>query len=159
MAETARDDGEKAVHVPIQPEGAAQDLSAQEPGQHLAYDHELSSELEKQYDLGLARTVTQTTVASVSTFPPDIQPDSSTEKKPWYKKLNPLKRGKAIPVPVDRKVSNEYGANLFSLLTFQWMAPLMKVPPRLRFLGLIRRRGLVELTGKLGWLPTTVGAQ
>lgn len=132
MANPAMDDDEKVVPVPIEPEGAAQDLSAQEPGQHLAYDHELSSDLEKQYDIGVARTVTQTTVASVSTFAPNLQSAASTGKKPWYKKLNPLKRGTAIPVPADRKVSNEYGANLFSLLTFQWMAPLMKVSPRPR---------------------------
>ena len=132
MAESALEGDEKAVHVPIEPEGAAQDLSAQEPGQHLAYDHELSSDLEKQYDIGVARTVTQTTVASVSTFAPNIPSATSPGKKAWYKKLNPLKRGKAIPVPADRTVSNEYGANIFSLLTFQWMAPLMKVSPRPR---------------------------
>lgn len=132
MAEKALDGDEKGAHVLVEPEGATQDLTAQEPAQHLAYDHELSSHLEKQYDLGLARTVTQTTVASVSTFPPDIQPVTATGKKAWYKKLNPLKRGKTIPVPADRTVSKEYGANIFSLLTFQWMAPLMKVSPRPR---------------------------
>lgn len=131
MTEQAVDDDEKAI--PIEPEGAARDLSPREPGQHLAYDHELSSDLDKQYDLDVARTVTQTTTGTVSALPLDTQPDDSPGKKPWYKRLNPLKRGKAIPVPADRTVSREYGANILSLLTFQWMAPLMKVRPQPRF--------------------------
>lgn len=133
MAEQAVDDDEKDIRV--EPEGAAQDLSPREPGQHLGYDRELSSDPEKQYDLGLGRTVTQTTTATATTaaFPLDTQPDHSAGKKAWYKRLNPLKRRKAIPVPSERTVSKEYGANILSRLTFQWMAPLMKVPSRPRF--------------------------
>ena len=131
MAGQAVNDDEK--NVPVEPEGAAQDLGPREPGEHLVYDRELSSDPEKQYDLAAARTATQTTTASVSAFPPDTQPGNSTGKKAWYKRLNPLKRGKAIPVPAERTVSKEYDANILSILTFQWMAPLMKVSPRPRF--------------------------
>jgi ATP-binding cassette, subfamily C (CFTR/MRP), member 1 len=49
------------------------------------------------------------------------------KKKKWYKRLNPLKRSIKPPVPQERQVSREYTAGFFSLLTFQWMAPLMSV--------------------------------
>ncbi|KAK7734458.1 ATP-binding cassette transporter yor1 [Botryosphaeria dothidea] len=45
----------------------------------------------------------------------------------WLDKANPLKRSNKPPVPEQREVSREYGAGFFSLLTFQWMAPLMSV--------------------------------
>ncbi|TDZ34577.1 Multidrug resistance protein fer6 [Colletotrichum spinosum] len=47
------------------------------------------------------------------------------ESKPWYKTPNPLKWGGISPVPDERTPSREYKAGFFSLLTFQWMAPLM----------------------------------
>lgn len=155
MAEQVVDDGEKK-HARVEPEGAAPDLSPREPGEHREDERELSSDPEKQYDLGAARTVTQTTTASA--FPLESQPDKSAGRKPWYKNLNPLKRGKAIPVPAERTVSKEYGANFLSVLTFQWMAPLMKVQPTM-VLRVVRRGILGELTGKLGRLPTTFGTQ
>ncbi|OCK82842.1 hypothetical protein K432DRAFT_402511 [Lepidopterella palustris CBS 459.81] len=46
-------------------------------------------------------------------------------KKKWYKRLNFLKWGKKPPVPETRQVSREYHAGILSLITFQWMAPLM----------------------------------
>lgn len=49
------------------------------------------------------------------------------DKMPWYSRLNPLKR-KPIPIPEERNVvSGEYRAGFLSLLTFQWMSPLMTV--------------------------------
>ncbi|RDW64813.1 ABC transporter-1 [Coleophoma cylindrospora] len=47
------------------------------------------------------------------------------EKKPWHKKLNPLRWGGIPPVPETRKVSREYNAPFLSLVYFQWVAPLM----------------------------------
>lgn len=47
------------------------------------------------------------------------------EKKPWHKRLNPLRRGAPPPIPEERTVSREHGANFLSLLTFQWINPLM----------------------------------
>jgi hypothetical protein len=52
---------------------------------------------------------------------------STIGKKKWYKKANPLKWGPKPPVPKTREVSPEYKAGWFSLITFQWMAPLMTV--------------------------------
>ena len=46
-------------------------------------------------------------------------------KKPWYKRLNPLKWGKEPPVPSKRTISPEYYAGFWSLLTFQWMSTIM----------------------------------
>ncbi|GMG01361.1 unnamed protein product [Aspergillus oryzae] len=44
----------------------------------------------------------------------------------WFK-LNPLRSSKTPPVPQERQVSREYGANLASLITFQWVNPIVKV--------------------------------
>jgi hypothetical protein len=52
---------------------------------------------------------------------------STIGKKRWYKKINPLKWGPKPPVPQKRDVCPEYRAGWFSLLTFQWIAPLMTV--------------------------------
>jgi len=46
-------------------------------------------------------------------------------KKSWYHKINPLRYGKVPPVPKERVVSREHTANFFSMLTFQWINPLM----------------------------------
>lgn len=48
------------------------------------------------------------------------------ERKPWYRR-NPLRWGTPPPVPKEAAVSPEYGAGFFSVLTFQWIAPLMTV--------------------------------
>jgi ATP-binding cassette subfamily C (CFTR/MRP) protein 1 len=52
---------------------------------------------------------------------------TETANLPWYHKINPLKRGHVPPVPEERAVCPEYNAGFFSLLTFQWMHPLMTV--------------------------------
>lgn len=83
---------------------------------------------EKQISPKATRTVTQTTTASSLT----VESQSSRvqeNNKPWYRRLDPLKSWRKPPVPKERTVSREYGAGFFSMLTFQWMAPLMKVHP------------------------------
>lgn len=53
------------------------------------------------------------------------------EPKPWYKQVNPLRWGKARPVPTEQTPCPEHRAGFFSQLFFQWMNPLMTVkPPR-----------------------------
>ncbi|KAI9809799.1 MAG: hypothetical protein M1825_000232 [Sarcosagium campestre] len=47
--------------------------------------------------------------------------------QPWSRRLNPFKSRTTPPVPDEREVSREYGASFWSLLTFQWMAPVMRV--------------------------------
>ncbi|CAG8204861.1 unnamed protein product [Penicillium nalgiovense] len=54
----------------------------------------------------------------------DMQP---MQKKKWYRRLNPLRLQKIPPVPTERSVSHEHGASFFSIISFQWMSPLMKV--------------------------------
>ncbi|CAG8134255.1 unnamed protein product [Penicillium olsonii] len=54
-------------------------------------------------------------------------PELDVQKKKWYRRLNPIRLQKTPPVPEERAVSREYGASFFSLVTFQWMSPLMKV--------------------------------
>ncbi|KAF2876322.1 P-loop containing nucleoside triphosphate hydrolase protein [Massariosphaeria phaeospora] len=52
---------------------------------------------------------------------------STTVRKKWHKNLNPLRWGAKPPLPKTREVCPEYNAGWFSLLTFQWMSPLMTV--------------------------------
>jgi hypothetical protein len=56
-------------------------------------------------------------------------------QKPWYKNINPLRWGKIPPVPKTRTVSREYNANFFSMIYFQWMAPMMSVSARKELLS------------------------
>ncbi|GAB7349652.1 hypothetical protein MBLNU459_g0328t1 [Dothideomycetes sp. NU459] len=49
------------------------------------------------------------------------------EKRSWSERLNPLKQRTKPPIPEQRQVSREYNASFWSLLTFQWMAPIMNV--------------------------------
>ncbi|KAM5342534.1 hypothetical protein ACJ41O_013500 [Fusarium nematophilum] len=66
------------------------------------------------------------TAASAATTATRATTRSGTpEKKPWHKKLNPLRWGSPPPAPDRRMTSREYKAGFFSLLTFEWMAPLM----------------------------------
>lgn len=74
----------------------------------------------------LLRTKSSATDAS-ATSAAASGPGLRQEPKPWYKKLNPLRWGGIPPVPAERTVSREYKAGFFSVLTFQWMAPLMNV--------------------------------
>ncbi|GIJ82162.1 hypothetical protein Asppvi_000667 [Aspergillus pseudoviridinutans] len=44
-----------------------------------------------------------------------------------WRKLNPLRLQKVPPVPSERQVTREYGANILSRIFFEWMTPFMKV--------------------------------
>jgi ATP-binding cassette, subfamily C (CFTR/MRP), member 1 len=48
-------------------------------------------------------------------------------KKTWSERLNPLKYRKIPSIPKERAVSREYGASLWSVLTFSWITPIMTV--------------------------------
>jgi hypothetical protein len=73
----------------------------------------------------LDRTKSSVTDASVTTAATSRHPERGS--KPWYKTPNPLRWGKIPPIPKERDVCPEYRASFFSLLFFQWMAPLMTV--------------------------------
>ncbi|KFZ13175.1 hypothetical protein V501_03838 [Pseudogymnoascus sp. VKM F-4519 (FW-2642)] len=68
----------------------------------------------------LAPYATSASGASAATTMPTVE-----EKKPWYKTPNPMRWGSIPPIPEERQVSREATAGWFSLLTFQWMAPVM----------------------------------
>lgn len=53
--------------------------------------------------------------------------DDTIVKKAWYQNVNPLRWGAPPPVPESRTPSKEHTASFFSLLYFQWMAPIMDV--------------------------------
>ncbi|KAJ5287805.1 hypothetical protein N7478_003491 [Penicillium angulare] len=53
--------------------------------------------------------------------------ESPKKKQKWYNRLNPVRWQTPPPVPEERSVSREYGAGFFSIITFQWMSPLMNV--------------------------------
>lgn len=53
--------------------------------------------------------------------------DGGIQQRKWYRRLNPLRLRKIPPVPQERTVSREYGASILSVITFQWMSPLMNV--------------------------------
>lgn len=76
------------------------------------------------------RTRSYATDASATTQATSHRPGADEEgaggkKKPWHKRLNPLRWGPVPPVPEQREVSREYGAGFFSKLFFQWQQPIM----------------------------------
>ena len=89
-----------------------------------------SEKSEEQEDISqpqASRTLTTTTTATSALTVESNFGTTTREQKLWYKRLNPLKRSKKPPVPKERILSREYGASFLSLLTFQWMAPIMSV--------------------------------
>ena len=124
MAESGKQEKEYASTDPV---GAVNETNssepvATEPLQYVDSDSDISSSKQqsKESQPHVHRTVTATTTTSTLTV--ESQPN---EVKPWYKRLNPLKRSIKPPVPKERRISREHGASFLSLLTFQWMAPLM----------------------------------
>ncbi|KAK5132543.1 hypothetical protein LTR08_008860 [Meristemomyces frigidus] len=73
-----------------------------------------------------ASTWTSTTGTSNATSIAEAEAQSP-RKRTWSEKLNPLKHKTLPPIPQERGVSREWHASFFSMLTFQWMAPLMSV--------------------------------
>ena len=85
-------------------------------------------ELEKELEVGPEK-LTSRFESGITDFSDDVV-DAKSEasgKKKWYRRLNLLKRRKKPAIPETRQVSREYHAGFLSLLTFQWMAPLMSV--------------------------------
>ncbi|KAJ5733265.1 hypothetical protein N7533_013712 [Penicillium manginii] len=58
---------------------------------------------------------------------PDNALQPPTPRRKWYRRLNPLRWQTPPPVPNERTASKEYGASFFSIVSFQWMSPLMRV--------------------------------
>jgi ATP-binding cassette, subfamily C (CFTR/MRP), member 1 len=75
----------------------------------------------------LVQRMTTTTSTVESSTTNEDKKDKVTPKVPWYDRINPLKRRKPPPVPKERVVSREHSASILSLMTFQWMNPIMTV--------------------------------
>ena len=82
----------------------------------------------KSEDNVLEKVVSARSIATTATeasFAPS-KPEEP-KKQPWHRRLNPLRRGKIPPIPKERIVSREYNASFLSMMTFQWINPLMLV--------------------------------
>ena len=97
----------------------------QDPEKHVYSDEKQIHSDEKQVRPEARRALTTST--SISTTTAETKDKTNSRTRSWSDHLNPLKRRKLPPVPKERIVSREYGASFLSLLTFQWMAPLMSV--------------------------------
>lgn len=95
-------------------------LEEQEQLERIQSAEELDDDADKRPNLDRMRTTA--TATSVATTAATAR---LPEQKPWYKEPNPLRWGKILPVPSEREVCPEHKAGFFSLLTFQWIAPLM----------------------------------
>lgn len=102
--------GEKDV---LEIESAAEDSS----------EKHFSNE-EKRPELAITKSYATSNSAITRTESSVAQPPV---RKPWYKNLNPGKWGDIPPVPETRQPSREYNASFFSLVYFQWIAPIMAV--------------------------------
>ncbi|KAI9884586.1 MAG: hypothetical protein M1823_003635 [Watsoniomyces obsoletus] len=100
------------------------------PPSGVAYLESSTLDLEKKESLAARRHQTRST--AVTDDEDDDDPTSLADtklsaKRSWWTRLNPLKPKRKPPVPEERTVSPEYGASLWSRVTFRWMAPLMTV--------------------------------
>lgn len=74
-------------------------------------------------------------------------------QKPWFMKVNPLRWGGIPAVPESRGPSREHTAGFFSLVYFQWIAPLMAVCIFLYFYEF--KLHLLTYVGRLQTAPRT----
>ena len=97
-------------------------------------DSDSISDPEKNISDPIKKSTTRSTRRSGASEPESSAPDDQVNRrKKWYRNLNPLRWGRTPPVPTERSISREYGASIFSIITFQWMAPMMDVSLRLFF--------------------------
>lgn len=111
-AAAALDDGNGGYH----------DVIEQESEDDFRAEEQAEKHLERP---DIRRIDTSATEYSVTTQATSHQGTQS--KKPWHKKLNPLRWGAAPPVPEVREVSREYKAGFLGKLFFTWQGSLMAV--------------------------------
>ncbi|OCL11568.1 hypothetical protein AOQ84DRAFT_229156 [Glonium stellatum] len=116
-------DQEVAAESTRNPEPAATD-----PLEAVGTEKELEKELNVDSGTLIRKYLSrsESRVTDLSDDVVDAKSEASGRKK-WYQRLNLLKRRKKPSVPEVRQVSREYHAGFFSLMTFQWMAPLMSI--------------------------------
>lgn len=100
--------------------------SASEKGHNEGNEKEVGAGSNSQRP-GLKTIRTNTSGATTATHATTTTTTGEPGKKSWHKRLNPLRWGSPPSVPDRRMESREYHAGFFSLLTFQWMSPLMTV--------------------------------
>lgn len=173
----AADKGDARVPDPMAAAGTTGRTPPARPDPHSDISSEVvptASNLEKQESLGAQRLRTQTTAYSDDTEFNEVGSDGgkTLTKRKWYKRLNPLKRSRKPPIPHERTVVPEYKASFWSLLTFQWIGPLMRVSVVASILAVLlvatrgeRARGVHPAAGKMinakprettwlsGWVP------
>ena len=128
----ANETGNKEIK-PADPLADVENTGNSEPATPASAYDDLEKEIRKQDDSDENRVDreelkhTQSHATDTSAITRTTTRTSVPAKKPWHKRLNPLLWGSIPPIPKEREVSREYGANFFSKLTFHWMAPLMSV--------------------------------
>lgn len=99
-----------------------------EPLQSVGTEKDVEADFEKRSTRGdLSRLQSGNSAFTDASSEISDTKSSAGGRRKWYKKANPLKWGKKPPVPKNREVCPEYHAGWFSMLTFQWMNPLMTV--------------------------------
>ena len=116
LAEEVEDDDDLAI------DSSKSDKDDEKDG-HGSDDDDDEQKRQKRLDLKTVRSYASDTSATTGLS----VPGAAKEKRPWYRNLNPLRWGAVPPVPTEREVSREYGAGFWSMITFQWMSPLMSV--------------------------------
>lgn len=99
-----------------------------EPQQYLEVPRDLRKVgRRKSEDETLEKVTSSATTASEASALPPHKTYEEPEKRPWYRRLNPLRRGPVPPVPEERTVCREYNASFLSIVLFHWITPLMTV--------------------------------
>jgi len=107
------EDKEKLV-VGEEEEEEKDQLRRTETAEERTEDADRRDDINRLRSMATATSVTSTTATN-----------RLPEPKPWYKQPNPLRWGAIPPVPAEKEVCPEHTAGFFSLLVFQWIAPLM----------------------------------
>lgn len=100
---------------------------ATEPLQSVAIQDDEKHGSEKRSQPGTVKRDSYSSGDTGSDSGPGTKAEPTQDQRSWLDKANPLKKSTKPPVPEQRGVSREHGAGFFSVLTFQWMAPLMSV--------------------------------
>jgi ATP-binding cassette subfamily C (CFTR/MRP) protein 1 len=95
----------------------------------IALDHEKNSTHHQTKDLTTANELSRTRTDATGVTEATEASGPTKDTRSRWKRWNPLKR-KPPPVPETRGVSREYTANFWSMLTFQWVTPIMSVSLR-----------------------------
>jgi ATP-binding cassette subfamily C (CFTR/MRP) protein 1 len=118
-----------ATNSEIHPDLVARDRDDSSEDEVAIFDHEKTA-AHHEKDLAHTTELTRhrTDATGVTSISEAAEP--GTETRTRWKRWNPLKR-KPPPIPKTRGVSREYTASFWSMLTFQWVTPIMSVSLRI----------------------------